>query len=183
MFKVRQAIGIFTSAFVTMCVPGRIGELQMAISRIPQEIGHGASRFRITTEGLPRPLRPTIRDEVYRIARECLLNAFRHSQASQVEAEIHFTAHSFGILIRDNGCGIDSRRLNTRSSLHDGLSAISERAKRIGAQFGVMSRIALGTEIQLLLPGGVAFEARNPHVRPRVLHVTCPLPNGRSANL
>jgi nitrate/nitrite-specific signal transduction histidine kinase len=172
MFKMQRAIETFTSAFVRLCVPCRIGELQMALSCIPQEIGHAASRFRITTEGFPRPLRPTIREEVCRIARECLLNAFRHSQASQIEAELHFTAHSFGMLIHDNGCGMDSQKLNARSS-HGGLSAISERAKRIGAQFRVMSRIALGTEIELLLSGGIAFEPQNLDVRPEVLHVKC----------
>lgn len=182
MFNLRRAIETFASAFVRLCVPCRIGELQIALSHIPQEIGHPASKLRITAEGLPRPLRPTIQEEVYRIARECLLNAFRHSQASQVEAELHFTAHSFGMLIHDNGCGMDPQRLNARSSSHGGLLAISERAKRIGAQFRVMSRIALGTEIQLLLPGGVAFEPQTLDFRPGVLHVTCPQQNGRSAN-
>jgi signal transduction histidine kinase len=36
-------------------------------------------------EGRDRPLQPFIRDEIYRIAREAVVNAFRHSAASRVE--------------------------------------------------------------------------------------------------
>ncbi len=35
--------------------------------------------FRVIVDGQPRPLHPVLRDEVYRIGREALVNAFRHS--------------------------------------------------------------------------------------------------------
>src|ERR1700722_6098583 len=37
--------------------------------------------FRVSVEGLPQAVRPTLQDEIYRIARESLRNAFRHAQA------------------------------------------------------------------------------------------------------
>lgn len=159
MFKVQQAVEIIAKALVRPFVArSRNCGLQMALSGIPEEIGATGARFRITIEGPSRPLRSSVRDDIFRIGREGLLNAFRHSGASEVEAEIHFADGHFGLVIRDNGCGVDSRSLRDRSAPHTGLFAMCERAERIGAQFRVMSRVALGTEIELSLPGRVAFE-------------------------
>jgi len=41
-------------------------------------------------EGQARALHPVIRDEVYRIGREALANAFRHSRASGIEVELEY---------------------------------------------------------------------------------------------
>jgi len=35
-----------------------------------------------------------------------------------------------------------------------------ERAERIGAQLRILTRVALGTEVELSVPGRVAFEPR-----------------------
>ena len=43
--------------------------------------------FRVMVEGPPRDLHPILRDEIYRIVCEAIRNAFRHAQASRVEAE------------------------------------------------------------------------------------------------
>ncbi len=48
----------------------------------------GAATFRLVVEGPARDLHPIIRDEIYRIAREALRNAFSHAQAHHIEAEI-----------------------------------------------------------------------------------------------
>jgi len=72
-------------------------------------------------------------DEVYRIAREVLRNAFRHARARHIEAEIRYDARLLRLRIRDDGKGIDSeswRRVGARTL--GGLLGIRERAKRIG---------------------------------------------------
>jgi len=64
-------------------------------------------------EGKPIALHPLIRQEVYRIAREAVINAFRHSEAGRIEVEIKYAARSLRILVRDNGCGVDPEVLQT----------------------------------------------------------------------
>ena len=54
---------------------------------LPGEDGE-QPEFRVIVEGEPRPLHPVLRDEVYRIGREALLNAFRHSRAKKIEVEV-----------------------------------------------------------------------------------------------
>jgi signal transduction histidine kinase len=46
-------------------------------------------------EGKQRELNPVLRDEIYRIAREALRNAFRHAKAQKIEAEINTASPSF----------------------------------------------------------------------------------------
>jgi signal transduction histidine kinase len=36
-------------------------------------------------------MHPAIRDEIYHIAREAIVNAFRHSQATKIEVRLKFT--------------------------------------------------------------------------------------------
>ena len=47
-----------------------------------------------------------LRDEIYRIAREALRNAFSHARAHHIEAEIIYAERLFRLRIRDDGQGI-----------------------------------------------------------------------------
>jgi ligand-binding sensor domain-containing protein/signal transduction histidine kinase len=116
------------------------------------------SGVRIFVEGESRELRQPIRDEVYFIGREALANAFRHSGASQVIVEVEYAAHHLRVVVRDNGCGIDPQILSAGRDGHWGLSGMRERAEHIGARLRVLSREAAGTEIDLTVPGRIAFE-------------------------
>jgi len=140
--------------------PGDSRDLEQAFSRVPQELASPTSvDLRVIVEGMARPLRPVIRDEIYLVGREALVNAFRHSRASQIEAELDYAAHSFRVVVRDNGCGIEPQMLAAGCDGHFGLSGMRERAERMGARLKIFSRAAAGTEIELLVPGPVAFES------------------------
>jgi len=59
-------------------------DLAEAFARVPQELGAGDEiDFRVIVAGQPRSLHPVLRDEVYRLGREALANAFRHSRAGR----------------------------------------------------------------------------------------------------
>jgi ligand-binding sensor domain-containing protein/signal transduction histidine kinase len=134
-------------------------DLEQAFSRVPQEfLVQRPVDFRLIVEGQPRPLHPVIRDEVYRIGREALANAFHHSQASGIEVELEYADSQLRVLVRDNGCGIDPEVLQSGRDGHWGLSGIRERAERIGAKVKVWSRPAGGTEVELCVPRHIAFQ-------------------------
>lgn len=133
-------------------------DLEQALSRVPRELGFTeAAGFRVFAEGRPRPLHPVLRDEVYRIGREALVNAFRHSGAAAIEVEIEYAARALRLLVRDDGRGIDPRVLEAGRDGHWGLSGMRERAERMGARLKVLSRAGAGTEIELSVPGPIAF--------------------------
>ncbi|MBV8728852.1 MAG: hypothetical protein JO336_03495 [Acidobacteriia bacterium] len=138
-------------------------DLELAFSRIQEEFvpGENASEhvdFRVIVDGEQRALHPILRDEVYRIGREALLNAFRHARAKKIEMELKYSPNRLCVLVRDDGCGIDPNVLRTGRDGHWGLSGMRERAERIGARLQVMSSAFSGTEIELSVPANVAFD-------------------------
>jgi signal transduction histidine kinase/ligand-binding sensor domain-containing protein len=133
--------------------------IEDALSRLPEEFAVPADvDFQVVTDDEVRLIQPLIRDEAYLIAREAVINAFRHSQASKIEVEVNYAPRQFRISIRDNGCGIDAGTLKTGREGHWGLAGIRERADRIGAKLEVSSRVNGGTEIDLSVPGAVAYQ-------------------------
>jgi signal transduction histidine kinase len=123
-----------------------------------QQGRHGPATFRLTVEGERQALRPLLQDEVYRIAREVLANAFQHASAFQIEAEIRYDSRAFRLRVRDDGAGIDPRVLKQgKRAGHWGLPGIHERAEQIGARLDVWSEAEVGTEIQLAIPASLAY--------------------------
>jgi signal transduction histidine kinase len=134
-------------------------ELEQAFSRIQQELAlREPIGFRVIVEGRTRPLHPLIRDEVYRIGREALVNAFHHAQAKNIEVAVEYLSNQLRVLVRDDGCGIDPQVLRAGREGHWGLSGMRERAEDIGARLKVRSRLTDGTEVELSVPGQVAFQ-------------------------
>src|ERR1700722_18288439 len=133
--------------------------LESAFSRLRQEFPlDDKTDFRVIVDSVTRPLRPLIRDEVYRIGREALLNAFMHAQANRIKIEIEYASRQLRVLVRDDGRGIDPQMLCSGREGHWGLVGMRERSKRIGAHLSLRSRIGAGTEVELTVPGSIAFE-------------------------
>jgi signal transduction histidine kinase len=138
---------------------GNTDGLETAFSRAAQEFGNEQVKdYRVIVEGAPRELHPIIRDEAYRIGREALANAFRHSHANKIEVELEYATKHLRILVRDDGAGIDQQVLQTGKDGHWGLAGMRERAESIGARLKVLSRTNAGTEVELLIPSHVAFQ-------------------------
>ena len=137
---------------------GNADDLETAFSYIRQEfVSEQLKDYRIIVEGTPRPLHPLIRDEAYRIGREALTNAFRHAKATKIDVELEYSPKHLRILVRDDGAGIDSNVLQQGRDGHWGLSGMRERAESIGARLKVWSRTQAGTEVELFIPGHIAF--------------------------
>ena len=136
-------------------------DLAQAFFRIPQDLGiEVRSDFQVIVLGSPRKLNPLIRDEIYHIGRELLVNAFRHSRASCIEVELEYARWRFRMIVRDDGCGIDPEVLRAGREGHWGLPGMRERAERVGARLTVWSRAAAGTEVALSVLSSIAFESR-----------------------
>jgi len=142
-------------------------DLARAVTALGEEMAsQDSAAFRLVVEGAPRNLHPILRDEIYRIAREAVRNAFRHAQASRIEAEISYGERQFRLRIRDDGRGIDPGVAEEGRTGHYGLPGMRERAKRIGAELNVWSATGTGTEVELSIPGSIAYgtsEAKRGH--------------------
>ena len=111
-------------------------------------------------EGHARDLRPTVRDEIYKVAAEALRNAYRHAEAGQVEAEIRYDDKEFRLRVRDDGKGIDPAVLASQGIQgHYGLRGMPERAALMGGKLAVWSEVGVGTEVELRVPASKAYAA------------------------
>jgi signal transduction histidine kinase/ligand-binding sensor domain-containing protein len=115
--------------------------------------------FRLTVEGERKTLTALPRDEVCRITREILRNAFQHAEANQIEAEIRYDDRELRVRIRDDGKGIARQVLQAGGSAgHWGLRGVRERAQQIGARLDFWSEAGAGTEVELTIPASIAYE-------------------------
>jgi signal transduction histidine kinase/ligand-binding sensor domain-containing protein len=133
-------------------------DLAEAVRAVGDELApQGSVGFRVMVEGNARDLHPIVRDEIYRIAREALGNAFRHARAKQIEVEITYAQRSLRLRIRDDGGGIPPDMLDKGRPGHYGLPGMRERASRIGAEFEIWSGQGVGTEIDLSIRSSMAY--------------------------
>jgi signal transduction histidine kinase len=110
------------------------------------------ARLRIVILGENKPLKPAVQEQIFLIAREALLNALRHSEATKVEVEIEYLPRKLRVVVRDAGRGIDPQVLQLGKRDHWGLTGMSERAASIGAKVRVWSKRGHGTEVEVSLP-------------------------------
>jgi ligand-binding sensor domain-containing protein/signal transduction histidine kinase len=166
LLRADQAIGegrdaiteIRTSTLASHDLAKSMTALMTGLNQEFAEGNRGSPTFRVLVEGAPRVVRPILQDEIYRIARECLRNAFRHALARNIETEITY-GESLRLRFRDDGKGIDPSVVERGGrSGHWGLPGIRERATQIGAQLQVWSELGAGTEVELNIPGSVAYE-------------------------
>ena len=105
-----------------------------------------------------RELHPIVREEIYSIAREALRNAFTHACATRIEAEIGFNEQ---LLQSAESATMVKGLLPTvaeqGSAGHYGLAGMRERARQIGSKLVILSGPETGTEVELSVPGSVAY--------------------------
>lgn len=163
--KAEQAISEGRSAIQDLRpAVGAQPDLAQSFTAIGQELAtrngnQDPPHFQVIVEGERRKLSRSFQEEVYRMGRELLQNAFHHARAREIEAEIRYDHRLFHLLIRDDGKGIDPKVLEQGGRPgHWGLPGLRERAQQIGAQLDFWSEVGAGTEIQLTAPANIAYE-------------------------
>jgi|SRR5580658_2869038 signal transduction histidine kinase len=126
--------------------------LEQALCGLRDELTPDGLLLRIFVTGKSRALKPDIQEQIYLIGREALINAIRHSNATSIEAEIEYLPRRLRMVVRDNGCGIDSQVVRSGQVSHLGLLGMRERAENMGAQLRIRSRPGAGTEVEISVP-------------------------------
>jgi signal transduction histidine kinase len=144
-------------------------DLVQAIGALGDELGTGnGATFRLVVEGPMRELHPIVRDEIYSIAREALRNAFAYACATRIEAGITFDQRLLQFRVRDNGKGIAPEIAEQGRTGHYGLPGMRERARQIGSKLVILSGPESGTDVELSVPGSLAYANRQGRSRFRL---------------
>jgi signal transduction histidine kinase len=127
--------------------------------------------FNVIVEGKPWDLSLMFQDEVHKIAREVIRNAFAHAVANHIEVEIRYDQVQLRLRVRDDGRGIDPKVLDVGGLPgHFGIPGMRERAHRIGARLDFWSEMGAGTEVQLTVPASMAYQKQRNGHRFRLFH-------------
>ncbi len=123
------------------------------------------STFTMVVTGQAQVLHAMCAEELYRIAREALYNAFRHADAERIEAELDYDPAFLNLTIRDDGRGIDEEVLQSGARHgHWGLPGMQERARTLGAKIVVRSKRNGGTEVAVSVPAPMAYAEFEPRI-------------------
>jgi signal transduction histidine kinase len=106
--------------------------------------------------GQSKEMHPVVRDEIYRIGYEAIRNAYTHSTGNRLEISLRY-GKDLAVCVSDNGVGIDPTLADQGKNGHFGLQGMRERAARIGGKLLIVSSSDSGTEVTIVVPGGVVF--------------------------
>jgi ligand-binding sensor domain-containing protein/signal transduction histidine kinase len=134
-----------------------------SLGALGTELGAGIDplskpQYHVVVEGRPRELTAVVRDDIYRIAREAVRNAYHHANARHVETEVTFGETDLSVRVRDDGIGVDPAILaGGQRAGHWGLPGMRERSESIGGRFTLWSERNAGTEVELRISAAIAY--------------------------
>jgi len=129
-------------------------ELSKAFADYGNELSHlRPVSFNVKVTGEQIGIGPIVRDEIYRIGREAVANAFTHSECWKIEIELAYHLREFKMTIRDDGKGIDPAFLDGGGKPgHWGIHNMRDRARKIGTSLEFTSVPGTGTTLELKVP-------------------------------
>ncbi len=154
--QVQDAIGEAQRSISDLRTPR--AESRDLVTRLRESAGpmleHAGIRFDLTVTGTPRPLEPTVEQQLLRIGMEAVVNAMRHAQAGHVGMELSYERSTVRLRVTDDGHGFDPDAARADAGGHWGLSIMRERAEQLGGRFSIVSAPDRGTSIEVIAPGG-----------------------------
>jgi signal transduction histidine kinase len=141
--------------------PAQLDDLGLvaALNYLVEEL-HKSSELEVVVNvtGERQRLEPLVETVLFRVAQEALTNVARHAEVSQAVVQLTFTPEQVIQQVRDEGVGFDVNE--HQSPPHGwGLAGMRERAESIGAQFGIVSSIGRGTQIEVIVPFKAVMDA------------------------
>jgi signal transduction histidine kinase len=127
-------------------------DLVSALSLIARQLFAGSKvELGLSLQPETRKLSSELRRELLRIAREALVNAFKHSNATKVELGLMCDEREVQLFVFDNGQGFAGSP--EPSAVHgSGLNNMLRRAERMGGKLVVKSMPGHGTHVMAVLP-------------------------------
>jgi signal transduction histidine kinase len=115
--------------------------------------GEEGLEFELSAELLPEP-EPGLREFLFRLAQEVLMNVRKHARARLVRVSLSSGDEMYNLGVQDDGVGFDPvEALRVRPG-HLGLAALSERVELAGGTLRIDSAPGRGSTIEVRIPTG-----------------------------
>jgi signal transduction histidine kinase len=102
------------------------------------------SEYSVKVIGRERELQPLVSDEIFKVARDAVGNAFQHASARNVYVTLTYRLAS----------------LNLSSTGRGGYSAMKSRARKLEGRLLISNLSPVGTEVQLSVLSRIAYRAQ-----------------------
>ncbi len=123
--------------------------LEQALRSFMDDLARESStRFVATVRATDLP--PPIQLLIYQIAREAVMNAFKHAEASVISVSVLPMDDGAELVIADDGKGFDAEQGEPEG--HFGLTMMRERCLVAGGKFSIKSAPGRGSEIRATFP-------------------------------
>ncbi|MGZ3862938.1 MAG: PAS domain S-box protein [Bacteroidia bacterium] len=123
--------------------------LSQLITKINKNYGGVRIKFESNTEGMR--FKNEVEINLYRIVQEGIQNALKHSMAKRINLKINYDQKTLSLVLKDNGIGMNLKKMEDSTKHFNGLRNIQERAKVIDAIIKLNSQPQKGMEIMLSL--------------------------------
>jgi signal transduction histidine kinase len=118
------------------------------------------TEYSVKVIGRKRELQPLVSDEVFKIAREAIANAFQHASAGRVAVTLTYRLKSLCLTVVDDGSDTTIDVSEDGVTGRWGYSGMKSRARKLEGILLITNRSPMGTEVQLAVPSSVAYRAR-----------------------
>jgi signal transduction histidine kinase len=133
--------------------------LQQLVELLDEARNASMTGVRLIVSGSPVQLDPGVELAAYRIIQEALTNARRHAPGAAVDVELHYTAETLRLRVRDNGPGVSSAAAADAAAISraagHGLLGMRERATAVGGLLIAGPASVGGFLIEATLPAKV----------------------------
>lgn len=124
------------------------GGLLAALQDLAEQTG-ARLQCEVRTHGRPRVTSNEIATNLYRIAKEAVANAVKHSGATRVLVRLRQSADRLSLVVEDNGAGFTTPGSDAEGM---GLRVMRYRAHSIGARLAIVDRPCAGVTVKCSVP-------------------------------
>ena len=135
--------------------------LIFALQWLAEDVGNQPPlNTQLIVTGKERRLAPEVEMLLFRIAQEALNNVRRHANASESVVSIEYLPQSITLSVRDNGKGFELaqvKRMEASPFGKLGIIGMEERARLLGGEFHIESRVDEGTTVNVSIEDSVQY--------------------------
>lgn len=118
----------------------------------------------VLEHGPAQPLTRTLRNYLFRAAKELLSNAARHGQPGEITVLVYWEPGSIRLVVDDDGAGFDDTVLRAPDIQRGlGLPGITERIRSMGGKLDIETKPGQGTRVIVEVPLPIQYETEEPH--------------------
>jgi signal transduction histidine kinase/ligand-binding sensor domain-containing protein len=160
--EVDRVMGQARSLVFDLRQPVDVQDIGATIKLFAEEVGAlSDAQVAVQVRGPYIELKPETYNEVLKVIKECIWNAFRHARPQHIKVEINSSSRVFEVSVTDDGVGIDRAILEAGGREgHWGLPGIRERAEKLKAKLVIGNSDTGGTRILLRIKGAEAYLSR-----------------------